>query len=167
MGIARSVYYQNSVREQKQLERDLELKKMIEDIHLMFPGYGYRRIRRQLLKQGIKVNSKRIQRVMKIYSIFSSRKKHCGPKGKRSLHQLYYPNLIRGFKLTSPNQVWATDITFIKLLRGYVYLSAVIDVYTRKIRLVCIEEFKSRVLFKIFRDSYEKAKTKTRGNSSF
>lgn len=52
---------------------------------------------------------------------------------KRSIHQLYYPNLIRGMKLTGPDQLWATDITFIKLLNGFVYLSAIIDVYTRKI----------------------------------
>lgn len=49
--------------------------------------------------------------------------------GKR----LVFPNLIQGMKLTGPNQVWATDITYIKLLKEFVYLSAIIDVYTREI----------------------------------
>lgn len=115
------------------MENDLKLKGMIEKIHQEFPGYGYRRIREYLKNAGKIVNSKRIRRVMKNYRIYCSRRKEVGPKGRRSLHQLYHPNLVRGLRLTGPDQVWATDITYIGLLKGYAYLSAVIDVYTRKI----------------------------------
>jgi len=133
MGISRSTFYKKPIREQQQLTSDLKLKKQIEDLHQELPGYGYRRIREHFLREGIAINTKKIRRVMNIYKLRSSRRKSVGPKGKRSVHQLYYPNLIRGLKLTGPNQLWATDITFIKLINGFVYLSAIIDVYTRKI----------------------------------
>jgi putative transposase len=133
MGISRASYYHQSVREENQLKSDLDLKKLIGSVHEEFPGYGYRRISWHLKKTGVVVNTKRIRRVMRIYQIFSSRTKRVGPKGIRAFNQLYYPNLTRGLKLTGPNQLWAVDITFIRLLRGYVYLNAVIDVYTRQV----------------------------------
>jgi len=118
MGISRATYYRKSFREK-------------EKIHIEFPGYGYRRIREHLLREGVVVNAKRIRRVMNIYSIFSSRTHRNKPRGFHSDLNLRHPNLIRGLKLTAPDQVWATDITYIKLGREEVYLSAVIDVYTR------------------------------------
>lgn len=133
MGISRASYYHNPTKEELQIKRDMELREKIEKIHLEFPGYGYRRIREQLLRDGVKVNTKRIRRVMKTYSLFSSVKKLFKQRGVRIGKRLVFPNLIRGKKLTAPNQVWATDITFIKLLREYVYVSAIIDIYTRKI----------------------------------
>lgn len=132
-GIARATFYNKSVREERQLKRDLELKDLIDQIHTDLPGYGYRRVQVHLLREGKSVNAKRIRRVMKKYSIFSCVKKMFKQRGTRTGVRLVYPNLVRGIKLTGPNQVWATDITFIKLVNEYVYLSAVIDVYTRKI----------------------------------
>lgn len=133
MGISRATYYHQPIREEKQKVRDMELRGLIEEIHLELPGYGYRRIREHLLRLGIRVNNKRIRRIMKLYSLFSCIKKLCRPKGAAIGLRLYYPNLIRGLKLNAPNQLWCTDITYIKLLNEYIYLSAVIDVYTRKI----------------------------------
>ena len=133
MGLTRRTYYHKSKRDQDQLERDLKLRNQIEIIHSELPGYGYRRVHEHLLRQGIRVNSKRIQRVMKKYSIFSSFKKLIKQKGAGLGKRLVFPNLIHGKKLTGPNQLWSTDITFLKLAKEYVYLSAIIDVYTRKI----------------------------------
>lgn len=133
MGISRASYYHSPTKEDLQIKRDMELRSKIEKIHVDFPGYGYRRIREQLLRDGITVNTKRIRRVMKTYSLFSSVQKLFKQRGVRLGKRLVFPNLIRGKKLTAPNQVWATDITFIKLLHEYVYLSAIIDIYTRKI----------------------------------
>jgi putative transposase len=132
-GISRATFYNESIKDAKQLSRDLELRDQIEEIHSELPGYGYRRIREHLKREGKIVNGKRIQRVMKKYNLFSCLKKMFKPRGGRLEVRLVYPNLLRGKKLTGPNQVWATDITFIKLMAEYVYLSAVIDVYTRKI----------------------------------
>ncbi|RYZ79957.1 MAG: IS3 family transposase, partial [Proteobacteria bacterium] len=132
-GLSRSQFYKKSVREEKQLQADLALKNVIDEIHEELPGYGYRRVREHLLREGKTVNSKRLRRVMKKYSLFSCVKKMMKPRGTHTELRLVYPNLVRGLKLNAPNQLWATDITFIKLVKGYVYLSAVIDVYTRKV----------------------------------
>lgn len=132
-GIARATFYNESIREDKQLRRDLELRSVIEEIHTELPGYGYRRVREHLLREGKTVNTKRIRRVMRKYNLFSCVKKMFKQRGANREVRLVYPNLVRGINLTGPNQLWSTDITFIKLLKEYVYLSAVIDVYTRKI----------------------------------
>jgi putative transposase len=115
------------------MKHDMELREAIERIHLELPGYGYRRIQKQLQIEGKRVNAKRIRRVMKAYALFSCVKKLMRPRGGAAGIKLCYPNLVRGIKLNGPNQVWATDITYIKLMAEYVYVSAIIDVYTRKI----------------------------------
>lgn len=132
-GLSRSAFYKKSIREEKQLQADLEMKTIIDEIHEELPGYGYRRVREHLLREGKTVNAKRIRRVMKKYSLFSCVRKMLKPRGTHTELRLVYPNLVRGINLNGPNQLWATDITFIKLAKEYVYLSAVIDVYTRKI----------------------------------
>lgn len=133
MQLARASFYHKPTRQEKLQERDMALRHAIEEIHLEFPGYGYRRIREHLLRQGIRVNSKRIKRVMKTYCLFSCIKKLMKPRGGAAGIRLFYPNLVRGLKINGPNQVWATDLTYIKLVSEYVYLNAIIDVYTRKI----------------------------------
>lgn len=133
MQLARASYYHKPTRQEKLQERDMVLRDAIEAIHVELPGYGYRRIREHLLRQGIRVNAKRIKRVMKTYSLFSCIKKLMKPRGGAAGVKLYFPNLVRGIKINGPNQVWAVDLTYIKLVSEYVYLNAVIDVYTRKI----------------------------------
>jgi putative transposase len=133
MGISRTTFYRRPIREEKMLESDLWLRAEIEKIHEELPGYGYRRVREHLLRLGKRVNCKKIRRVMKQFEIFSCRQKRTKPRGGAIGKKLVHPNLIRGLKLTGPNQVWATDITFIRLVREYICLSAIIDIYTRKI----------------------------------
>lgn len=132
-GLSRASYYHKPLREQMQQKRDMDLRAQIEQIQLKFPGYGYRRIRHHMLRQGERVNAKRIRRVMRTYSLYSAFKKMMSGKGQALGKRLVFKNLVRGKKVTGPNQIWATDITYIKLLREYIYLSAIIDVYTRKI----------------------------------
>jgi putative transposase len=133
MGISRATYYYKSTRGEGQILKDIDLRDWIELIHSEFPGYGYRRIRQHLLREGYVVNTKRIRRIVNAYSLFCSHRKTIKSRGQALGKKLTFPNLIRGFKLTASNQVWATDFTYIKLLREYIYVSAVIDVYTRKI----------------------------------
>lgn len=133
MGIARSTFYHRPKRKEMQLASDMELKEVIENIHLELPGYGYRRVRKHLLREGTRVNSKRIKRVMKYYALLPTLKKLMRPRGSQTGKKLYHPNLIRGLKINRPNQVWAVDLTYIRLLKEYIYLNAIIDIYTRKI----------------------------------
>lgn len=133
MGLPRSSYYYQPVRQERQRLWDLQLRDEIERIHLELPGYGYRRIREHLKREGKTVNSKRILRVMKQFSLYSCVKKFVKPRGTYSSVKLIYPNLTRGLNVTGANQVWSTDITYIRLLDEYVYLSAILDVYTRKV----------------------------------
>lgn len=132
MGISRASFYYEPKPSVQKLS-DTELRDKIEKIHTVFPGYGYRRIYHHLLRQGIRVNGKRIKRVMREYELYTCLKKWLRPRGTCTDYRLRHPNLIKGLRLTAPNQVWATDLTYIKLREGFVYLSAVIDIYTRKI----------------------------------
>jgi transposase InsO family protein len=133
MGIAKSTYYRKSLREERLLVEDLKLRAKIEAIQEDFPGYGYRRVREHLLREGIRVNAKRIRRVMKNFGLFSAFKNAFRQRGTNLGKRLVFPNLIRGMDVTAPNQLWATDITYIRLMKEFVFLSAIIDVYTRKI----------------------------------
>jgi transposase InsO family protein len=133
IGISRATYYFKSVRGENQILNDIDLRDLIEVIHVDFPGYGYRRIRHHLLREGYIVNGKRLRRVMKVFGIICSHRKSNRSRGQAMGKKLTFPNKIRGLKLTGPNQVWATDFTYIRLLREYIYVSAVIDLYTRKI----------------------------------
>lgn len=155
MGISRATYYNQPVRQQKQQERDLALRAEIERIQLVLPGYGYRRIYEHLANEGKSVNSKRIRRVMKAYSLFSCIKKLMKPRGALTGVKIYYPNLLQGHFVSGPNQVWVTDLTYIRLQSEFAYLSAILDVYTRKIvgwaisrdlsHKFCLEALKSAI----------------------
>lgn len=133
MKLPRSQFYYRRSSSEDRIRTDLELREKIEQIHLVHPGYGYRRIYHHLKREKNTVNAKRIRRIMKQYELFSCLRKWLRPRGARLGKKLRHPNLIRGLKVRAPNQVWATDITYISLLREFVYLSAIIDVYTRKI----------------------------------
>ena len=133
MKMARSTYYAKTKNNETKLTCDLELRTRIEEVLAEFPYYGYRRIRHHLVRQGVSINGKRIQRVMKKFALFSSPKRSFKQRRQSLDQRLVFPNLIRGLEITGPNQLWATDFTYVKLLKEYIYVSAIIDVYTRKI----------------------------------
>jgi len=110
---------------------ELELMKLIDRCHLEKPFYGSRRVRDWLEDRGHKVNRKRIQRLMRTMGIVA-----LYPKRHLSLanqaHKIY-PYLLRNLIINRPNQVWSTDITYIPMARGFVYLVAVMDWYSRRV----------------------------------
>ena len=95
------------------------------------PFFGSRRMVVFLIQLGHIVNRKRIQRLMRILGLAGMAP---GPNTSRPHpeHKIY-PYLLRGVAITRPNQVWSTDITYVRLERGFVYLTAVIDWYSRKV----------------------------------
>lgn len=105
------------------------LKKLIDECYMKFPSYGSRKMRAYLKRQGHLVGRERVQRLMRemgIEGIYPHR-----ITSKPNKDHAVYPYLLRGVKINRPNQVWGTDITYIRLTRGFMYLTAVMDWYSR------------------------------------
>ena len=138
MGLARSTYYYRS-RSQRKRE-DAELLKKIEVIAEEFPRYGYRRITKQLQREGIRVNHKRVLRIMREHKLLCRRqKKWIRTTDSRHAFKVY-PNLVKGLTVSRINQVWVADITYIRLVKEYLYLAALLDYYSRKTIGYCLSE---------------------------
>jgi len=114
------------------LYKDKELPHQIRDIALEFPRYGYRRITKQLQRNGRKVNHKRVLKIMRIQGL-TRKIKRFRISTTDSKHGLpIYPNLVKNIIVTRLNQVWVSDITYIRLLRGFAYLAVIMDLFSRK-----------------------------------
>ena len=126
LGLARSgVYRPPTVPDAE----ELALMRWIDGQYLATPFYGSRRMTAELRKADRPVNRKRVQRLMRLMGLEA-----LGPKPKTSLpsaqHRVY-PYLLRGLAIDRPNQVWAADITYIPMARGFLYLVVVMDWYSR------------------------------------
>jgi putative transposase len=103
----------------------------IVEVYCEFPIYGYRRIREMLRCKGIVANGKRVLRVMRELGL---RAIYPGPKTTlRDTSNAIYPYALRGLTITHPHQVWQVDITYLRTHSGFIYLTALIDRYTRMI----------------------------------
>jgi putative transposase len=128
LGVSRSSVYYEPVEADAE---ELELMKRIDEVHLEFPFYGSRSIARELGKKGYGVNRKRVQRLMRLMGLES-----VAPKpntSKPNEEHPVYPYLLRGVTVDRPNQVWAADITYIPLARGFAYLVAIMDWASRRV----------------------------------
>ena len=122
-----SVYYQPTGVS----DEDLQLMRRIDEMHLKRPFYGSRRIRDWLQDEGFAVNRKRVQRLMRQMGITALyQKTNTSRPGKG--HKIY-PYLLRGLEIDRANQVWAADICYVPMARGFVYLVAIMDWYSRKV----------------------------------
>jgi putative transposase len=144
LSLSRSGYYYLPSQE---TELNLRLLRRIDEINVEEPTWGSRMLRDKLALEGDVVNRKRIKRLMailRIKVIYPARN-----LSKRNQEHKVYPYLLKGLAITRPNQVWSTDITYIRLRRGWVYLVAVLDWATRAVlswrlsntcdRFFCIE----------------------------
>lgn len=129
-GIARSTVY--APRQAVEPDpRELVLLALIDAEYTRHPFYGSRRMVIHLDQLDHRVNRKRVQRLMGMLGLAGMAP---GPDTSRPHpHHKVYPYLLRGMAIERPNQVWSTDITYIRLARGFVYLVAVIDWYSRKV----------------------------------
>lgn len=108
---------------------DVELLNMIRDVWTRYPFYGYRRITKELKASGLNVNRKRVQRLMGVGGIQAI---YPGPNtSRRNKQHAVYPYLLKDIEITRPNQVWMVDITYLRMRNGFMYLVALIDVYSR------------------------------------
>ena len=132
MGIKRStLYYQRKINIHKR-QKELKIRKKIADISREYPYYGYRRITARLRRDKLIVNHKKVLKIMKELGIQGRIKHKYITTTNSKHHNKIYSNLIKNKELTGINKVWCTDITYIRILNGFVYLSA-IDIYSRKI----------------------------------
>ena len=129
-GVARSTVYTPHLAARPD-EQELTLLELIDAEYTLHPFYGSRKIKHYLRSLGYKINRKRVQRLMGILGLAGMAP---GPNtSRRHPQHKIYPYLLRGVLVTRPNQVWSTDITYIRLPRGFVYLVAIIDWYSRKV----------------------------------
>ena len=134
MRLARSSFYHKpKMPDPVQMVSEADLRDRIEAICLEFPGYGYRRVTHQLRREGKVINHKRVLRIMRESEILC-RVKRRWVKTTDSHHGFRrYPNLIKGMSITHLNQVWLSDITYIRVRSGFVYLAAILDAFSRRV----------------------------------
>lgn len=126
LGLNRSSWYRTPAGESAE---NLALMRMIDEQYLRTPFYGSRNMTFWLTQQGYVVNRKRVQRLMRIMGLEAIYPRPSTTR--RNLEHRIYPYLLRDVAILRPNQVWSTDITYIPLARGYGYLTAVLDWYSR------------------------------------
>jgi putative transposase len=114
-------------------ETDLNLKLMeeLDKQYLKTPFYGFRKMTMHLKNLGYAVNRKRVRRLMRLMGLETIYRKPNTSLPNKEHH--IYPYLLSGTKITHINQVWATDITYIPMKKGFMYLMAIMDLYSRKV----------------------------------
>jgi putative transposase len=131
LGKTRSWYYYSPAPDLIRLQADNNDLEAILNIHQAYPFYGYRKIEQELLRRGKNLGEKRVYRLMKEAGIAAIYPKPNLSKANQNHPK--YPYLLRNLKIVRPNQVWQTDISCIKLSTGMVYLTAILDIYSRKV----------------------------------
>lgn len=126
LGLNRSTLYYSPAEE---TEANLCLMRLIDEQYLRTPFYGSRRMTVWLQKEGQAVNRKRVQRLMRVMDLEAIYPK---PRlSQRDVRQRIYPYLLRDLQVERPNQVWAADITYVPMWRGFMYLVAIVDWHSR------------------------------------
>ena len=131
-GLSRAGFYRSRLPRQG-IPVHMELRDEMQKIALESPSYGYRRITAELQRRHFAVNHKRVLRLMREDNLLCVRRR-AFVTTTDSRHGLpVYPNLARDLELTAVNQLWVADITYIRLREEFVYLSVVLDAYSRRV----------------------------------
>jgi putative transposase len=108
---------------------EIAVKHRIDEIYTQYPFYGSRKIEAQLRREGVVINRKTVQRHMREMGIVAV---YPGPNLSRRNHKEHvFPYLLRHLTIRAPNHVWGIDITYIRMLKGWMYLVAILDWYSR------------------------------------
>lgn len=134
-GVSRATFYRRREKETLRSEEECALREEVERIALQWPYYGSRRIRAELNQRGWKmVGRKRVQRILRENGLLCLRQPTSWLATTDSKHQLpVFPNLAATMEPTAVNQLWVTDITYIRLPQGFVFLAAILDAFSRKV----------------------------------
>jgi len=126
LGLARSgVYYEP----RGETAQNLELMRLIDEAYTRWPFYGVRKMAAHLGREGYEVNVKRVRRLLRLMgleAIYPKRRLSAPAEGQKR-----YPYLLAGVEVKRPDQVWSTDITYVRLRKGFLYLVAILDWYSR------------------------------------
>jgi putative transposase len=127
--VSRAGFYRY-LRRSSRVEEEMALRSAVQDIVIEHRWhYGYRRVTEELRSRGIAVNHKRIARIMQQDDLLAVRREWLRPGQQDIEAARIYLNLANRMTLSGPNQLWAADITYIRLAREFVYLAVVLDVF--------------------------------------
>jgi putative transposase len=126
VSVSRSSFYYQPLGES---EQNLEIMRLMDEHYMDHPTEGVLRMRNYLFTLGIVANHKRVRRLLRLMGLMAIYPKK--NLSKLGLKKYIRPYLLRGLDIIRPNQVWAIDITYIPLQRGFLYLTAIIDLYSR------------------------------------
>ena len=113
---------------------DAEVKDLIDSVHVDFPIYGYRKLHQELLRRGVLLNEKKIRRIQGKFGLFATQVRKW-IKTTDSNHKLKkHPNLISpATVITDINQVWVSDITYVRIQTGFIFVAVILDLCSRKV----------------------------------
>ena len=134
IGLSTSAYYDLKHKEQSEAKEkeDADLCSKIEDLQNKYSCWGNRTIKVQLKKHlNMQVNKKKILRIMRKFGLFHKIKRQFMNTTDSNHSFKIYPNLLKGKTVNGINQVWVSDITYIRILNGFVFLAVILDLYSR------------------------------------
>ena len=130
VGLAEATFHR---RPRRVATAHVELRDQIQRIALEMPCYGYRRVTAELRRRGHAVNHKLVRRLMREDNLLALRRGRRFVVTTDSAHSLpVYPNLARDLRVTSINQLWVADITYIRMAREFIYLAVILDSFSRR-----------------------------------
>jgi putative transposase len=128
-----SYYYDPKVSRAEREEKEADIRGKIEQIRVEQPRLGYRQLLEHFRRQGSKVGERRLRNVIQKFGLQIRPRKRFVRTTQSNHDCMIYPNHLEGMTLTGLQQVWATDITYIRITNGFVFLAVVIDLYSRKV----------------------------------
>jgi putative transposase len=132
-GVSRASYYRFSESVVDGPDPDMKLRDAIQRIALEWPAYGRRRVTKELLRQDLTANHKRVYRIMREDNLLCLRKRKFVVTTDSRHSRKVYPNLAKEMILTGMDQLWRADITYIRLRDEFVYLAVVLDAFSRRV----------------------------------
>jgi len=128
-----SYHYDPKIPRATKEEQDADIRGKIEQIRVKFPRAGYRPLLHHLKRNGVEIGETRLRRILGESGLFIRPKKRFIKTTQSDHDCLIYPNLIKGMTIDAVNQVWAGDITYIRINNGFVFLAVLLDLYSRKV----------------------------------
>ena len=137
MGLAKSTYYyrlKNEPKAKLREETDAKVKDLIDNVHINFSTYGYRKLNKELRRRGVVINEKKIRRIQRKFGLFATQIRKW-IKTTDSKHKFKkYPKLLTpALNITNVNEVWVSDITYVRVKTGFIFVAIILDLFSRKV----------------------------------